>query len=183
MAPSEALLVASSVLALLLCSRGRAFCLHFQMRMLRFGEKFRVFQAQFKPSLLAATQVPSLSAALDRCSAPAACARCPFLEPFLGELWGADPILFVKLPSFMLGPLPVCVISPHLSLHLQDVRPCDGGAGGGDRSFTDRHEGAQVSHPDPGLWLQSPGGIPWVLCCTPSRTSLLGTCGLVPVDP
>uniref|UniRef100_A0A8C2Y427 RNA polymerase Rpb6 n=1 Tax=Capra hircus TaxID=9925 RepID=A0A8C2Y427_CAPHI len=24
-----------------------------------------------------------------------------------------------------------------------DVRPCDGGAGGGDRSFTDRHEGAQ----------------------------------------
>ena len=95
MAPSEALLVASSVLALLLCSRGRAFCLHFQMRMLRFGEKFRVFQAQFKPSLLAATQVPSLSAALDRCSAPAAFARCPFLEPFVGELWGADPILFV----------------------------------------------------------------------------------------
>lgn len=32
---SEALLVASSVLALLLCRRGRAFCLHFQMRMLR----------------------------------------------------------------------------------------------------------------------------------------------------
>ena len=48
-------LLASTVLAFLLFRSGRAFCLHFQMRMLRLGVRFRVFEAQLKPSLSAVT--------------------------------------------------------------------------------------------------------------------------------
>ena len=105
----ESLPVASGALALLLCRRGRAFRLHFPMRMLRFGERLRDFQAQFKPSLLAATRAPSLSASRDSYSAPATLGRCPFSGPFLGELWGADLILFVKLCPASCWALSLCV--------------------------------------------------------------------------
>lgn len=57
------------------------------MRILIFGEEFSVFGRyfKFKSGLLAPTHVPSLSVP-----------RPPRLVTFLGEDWGADPILFVK---------------------------------------------------------------------------------------
>lgn len=65
----------------------------------------------------------------------------------------------------------------HVSLYPQDVRTCDGRAGRGDRSLAHRHERAQVSRPDRGSRLQSPGRPPVGSLPTPIPTSLLGKCG------
>lgn len=145
----------------MLCGRGRAFCLHFQMRIVRFGEET---QYLWRQSLSLAYRLPL---AYPRCQCPGTAAPHPLCPPpwkvpFLGEGWDADLILFVKLRSdFMLGLSPcVCSLPQHLSLYLQDVCPRDGGAGGGDRSLAHRHERAQVSRPDHGSLLQSPGRQP-----------------------
>lgn len=76
-----------------------------------------------------------------------------------------------------MSPLSSCwaLLPQHVSLYLQDVCPCDGGAGGGDRSLAHRHERAQVSHPARGSLLQSPGRHRLgSLLHTPSPTSLAG---------
>lgn len=51
-----------------------------------------------------------------------------------------------------------------LCLSLQDVCPCDGGAGGGDRPFAHCHEGTQVSASDSGPFLQSPACSSQAVC-------------------
>lgn len=88
----------------------------------------------------------------------------------------SNPLRAVSSPRLPAGPFSPSLRSPQqLSLYPQDVCPRDGGAGGGDRSFAHRHEGAQVSHPGHGSLLQGPGRHPLLsLVHTPTPTSWLG---------
>lgn len=115
------------------------------MRILRFGEKFGVFGGRIQIQS-PGSHLPIFTVAVPlNASPPPHYCLSPRKVTFLGEDWGAD--LSPRISSGALHP-------PHLSLCLQDVRPCDGGAGGGDRSLAHRHEGAQVSCLDHGSLLR-----------------------------
>lgn len=81
------------------------------MRMLRFGETFRVFQAQFKLVYWLPLRIPLTVSSPGPLFRTCRFRRSPFLGALSEQVSSQALIrsLFVKLPSFMLGALSLCV--------------------------------------------------------------------------